>query len=214
MIKLYQAEWCPWCHLVRQQLSELGLTYTTINVPVEKPERKRVKKVSGQDAIPVLVDGDTVLTDSVAIVHYLHTTYPPAADAVAQSEAGAFRWLVEFDDTPARVLKRVKDALAREGFRVVAQVRGDKLSPRLSRSYVLMHVAVPAAALEAIAVDPTVATVVTTPLVIFPVEGGTAVVVTKPGAGSWLYNEPALLDIAGTVAARMAKVIESLLQRG
>jgi hypothetical protein len=52
---------------------------------------------------------------------------------------------------------------------------------------------------------------VTTPLVVFPVEGGTAVVVTRPGAGSWLYGEPELLKIMGMVTKRMAKVVESLL---
>jgi len=64
MITLYQAEWCPWCHRVRQVLSELGLTYTTVNVPVERAKRKQVEGVSGQVAVPVLVDGDKVLTDS------------------------------------------------------------------------------------------------------------------------------------------------------
>jgi glutaredoxin 3 len=211
MIKLYQAEWCPWCHAVRQVLSELGLTYTTVNVPVEQPARKHVKKVSGQEGIPVLVDGDTVLTDSGAIVDYLRATYPPAADADDQAEVGAFRWLVEFDDAPTKVLRRVKQALAAEGFKVVAQMRGDKLSPRLRSTYVLLHVAIPTAVIEAIAADPTVAAAVTTPLVVFPVEGGTAVAITKPGAAAWLYGEPALLKITGMVAQRMLKVVEALI---
>ena len=33
MLTLYQAEWCPACHRVRQVMTELGLTYTTVNVP-------------------------------------------------------------------------------------------------------------------------------------------------------------------------------------
>ena len=116
MITLYQAEWCPWCHRVRQVLSELGLTYTTVNVPVERAKRKQVEDVSGQVAVPVLVDGDKVLTDSGEIIDYVRATYPPAEDVDDQAEVGGFRWVIEFDEPPSKVLKRVKEALAAAGF--------------------------------------------------------------------------------------------------
>ena len=32
MLTLYQLEWCPSCHGVRQVMTELGLTYTAVNV--------------------------------------------------------------------------------------------------------------------------------------------------------------------------------------
>ena len=32
MLTLYQVEWCPYCHRVRQVMTELGLTYITVNV--------------------------------------------------------------------------------------------------------------------------------------------------------------------------------------
>ena len=214
MITLYQAEWCPWCHRVRQVLSELGLTYTTVNVPVERARRKQVEGVSGQVAVPVLVDGDKVLTDSGEIVDYLRATYPPAEDIDDQAEVGGFRWVIEFDEPPSKVLKRVKEALAAEGFAVVGQVRGDKLSHHLRSTYVLLHVAVPAAATDTIATDPTVVAAVTTSLVVFPVKGGTVVAITKPGAGPWLYGNPKLLSIASMVAERMLKVVAALADQG
>jgi glutaredoxin len=40
MITLYQAEWCEYCHRVRQTLTELGLTYTAVNVPFDRSARR------------------------------------------------------------------------------------------------------------------------------------------------------------------------------
>ena len=42
MLTLYQAEWCPSCHTVRQVLTELGLTYVTVNVAASRDERADV----------------------------------------------------------------------------------------------------------------------------------------------------------------------------
>ena len=72
---LYQAEWCPYCSLVRSKLTELQLDYRTVNVPRPHNERTEVEEVSGQTYIPVLVDGSTVLDDEDAIIPYLEATY-------------------------------------------------------------------------------------------------------------------------------------------
>jgi len=39
MIELYQAEWCPHSHRVRQRLTELGLDFVARQVPVDQAER-------------------------------------------------------------------------------------------------------------------------------------------------------------------------------
>ena len=74
-IKLYQAEWCPFCVRVRAKLTELLLDYTNINVPQPHSHRAEVLAVSGQTSIPVMVDGDVVLSDDDDIIPYLETTY-------------------------------------------------------------------------------------------------------------------------------------------
>jgi len=74
-MELYQLESCPFCQLVRNKLEELGLKYTKINVPRPKEEREEVFRLSGQRSVPVLKDGDKVISDSEAIIAYLDETY-------------------------------------------------------------------------------------------------------------------------------------------
>jgi len=78
-IVLYQAEWCPYCAHVRAKLTDLLLSYKTVNVPQSHADRHVVKQVSGQTGIPVMVDGDTIIADDDdAIIAYLEKTYANA----------------------------------------------------------------------------------------------------------------------------------------
>ena len=62
--------------MVRSELKRLELDYETIDVPWGHHERTEVSKVSGQSMVPVLVDGDVVLSDEYEIIDYLKKTYP------------------------------------------------------------------------------------------------------------------------------------------
>ena len=77
-MRLYQAEWCPFSHRVRAKLTELGVDYELINVPASSKKRGDFEKVAGTTAIPVLVDGERILSDSSEAISYLETKY--AAD--------------------------------------------------------------------------------------------------------------------------------------
>ena len=68
MIQLYQAEWCPFSHRVRAKLTELGVSYQATNVAAEGQERIEVEELTGSTAIPVLVDGEKVVSDSSQII--------------------------------------------------------------------------------------------------------------------------------------------------
>jgi glutathione S-transferase len=57
-MELYQAEWCPHSHKVRQRLTELGLDFTARQVPADPDERGEMKRSVGTDEIPVLVPDD------------------------------------------------------------------------------------------------------------------------------------------------------------
>ena len=70
-MKLYHTEWCPECEMVREKLANLGLSYEDEIVPDIRPFLKTVYKVSGQYYVPVLVDGETVLTETSKILAYL-----------------------------------------------------------------------------------------------------------------------------------------------
>lgn len=77
MLKLYQAEWCPYCARVRSRMTDLGITYININVPRAKPDRKELFDISGQTGIPTLVteEGDIIADDDDAIISFIEKKY-------------------------------------------------------------------------------------------------------------------------------------------
>jgi len=62
--------------MVRNVLATMDIGYEKIDVPWSHPERKEVYAVSRQTTVPVLVDGDIILTDEYEIIDYLKKTYP------------------------------------------------------------------------------------------------------------------------------------------
>ena len=81
-LELWQTEWCPASHRVRQRLTELGLAYVVRQVPVEREDRAELRGTTGQQSIPVLVDGGEVLVGEEPILTHLNTHYvePPEAE--------------------------------------------------------------------------------------------------------------------------------------
>lgn len=74
-MRLYQAEWCPFSHRVRAKLTELGIDYEIVNVSASGKRRAELEEVAGTKAIPVLVDGDRIITDSDEAISYLEHSY-------------------------------------------------------------------------------------------------------------------------------------------
>lgn len=72
---LYHVPWCPECEVVRRKLADLGLSYQDVVVPDFRPLRKQVFEVSGQYYVPVLADGDHILTETHDILSHLDTHY-------------------------------------------------------------------------------------------------------------------------------------------
>ena len=74
-LTLYHVAWCPDCDVVRRKLADLHVEYEHIIVPDIRPMRTVVKEVSGQYYVPVLTDGDMVLTETEDILDHLDKTY-------------------------------------------------------------------------------------------------------------------------------------------
>jgi glutathione S-transferase len=71
-VQLFQAEWCPHSHKVRQRLTELGLDFTARQVPAEPGARDAMNAETGTNEIPVLVtDGGAVLRGEDEILAWL-----------------------------------------------------------------------------------------------------------------------------------------------
>jgi len=74
---LYQLDGCPYCEKVADRLDEVGVEYETIWVEALHSERDEVKRVSGQRAVPVLVDEDhgVTMAESARILECIDGTY-------------------------------------------------------------------------------------------------------------------------------------------
>ena len=82
MLELWQTEWCPASHRVREHLTELGVDYLTRQVPVERDARAALRHATGADVIPALVlDDGSALVGEDAIDAYLdeQVAEPPGA---------------------------------------------------------------------------------------------------------------------------------------
>ena len=71
------------------KLTELGITYITVNVPREKALREDLFSVSGQRGIPTLVDGDVIIADDDdSIIAYLEGRYGKRSVATGKEMDG------------------------------------------------------------------------------------------------------------------------------
>jgi glutaredoxin/uncharacterized protein (DUF302 family) len=211
MITLYQVEWCPYCHRVREVLTELGLTHTTVNVPAANTDRAELMAISGQDSVPVLVDGDRILGDSDEIVQYLRSTYPAPQDAEEHAALGAWRAAIMVSLAPRAALARLKELLEEKGFAILAEVKGPKIDKRLPKEYVILQATVPVAAVKALDIDPLAPVAMMLPIAVVPTEDGKSVVASADPVGQvWLYGEPELNKVLRTVKKRLAEVFAEL----
>jgi glutathione S-transferase len=82
-VELYQAEWCPYSHRVRQRLTELGLDVTLRQVPADPEERDELGTRAGTHSIPVLVtdEGETFRGDGDILAYLGRFDERPDADA-------------------------------------------------------------------------------------------------------------------------------------
>jgi glutathione S-transferase len=85
-MELYQAEWCPHSHKVRQKLTELGLDFTARQVAADPDARDEMERRVGTNEIPVLVpDNGEPLCGEDDILEYLDR-FDESDDAEAHRE--------------------------------------------------------------------------------------------------------------------------------
>jgi glutathione S-transferase len=93
MIELYQAEWCPHSHRVRQRLTELALDFVAHQVPADPAERTELVRATGRRSIPTLVlDDGSVLGGDDEILAILDQRFPEPAEAVRHREKAIEEW--------------------------------------------------------------------------------------------------------------------------
>ena len=65
---------CP-CGAVERRLRKLGLEHGTERVPYRRSSRPEIEELTQQRRVPVLVDGDEVISDSKRILQHLDFRY-------------------------------------------------------------------------------------------------------------------------------------------
>lgn len=76
MSTLYQRSDCPFCWKVRLALAELALEYDIVETRLGE-KNSEVLRLSPTGSVPVLVDGELVIWESVVIIEYLDSRYAP-----------------------------------------------------------------------------------------------------------------------------------------
>jgi glutathione S-transferase len=70
---------CP-CGAVERWLRRLGIEHETERVPYRRSSRPEIEELTSQRRVPVLVDGDEVVSDSKRIREYLDFRYAERAE--------------------------------------------------------------------------------------------------------------------------------------
>jgi len=108
MLRVYSTPFSTNGERVALALAHKGLEVEWIQVPYD--DRREVEAVSGQTLVPVLVDGDLVIPDSVAIIEHLEARHPKPplypSDPARRAET------IVFVDWFNRVWKRPPNELA------------------------------------------------------------------------------------------------------
>jgi glutathione S-transferase len=83
---------CP-CGAAARRLKKLGLEYRTERVRRRRSQRPEIVELTQKPYVPVLVDGDEVISDSRRILQYLDWRYgeeeTPAARSASSTSANA-----------------------------------------------------------------------------------------------------------------------------
>lgn len=72
---LFRLEDCPYCKKVEEKLKEKNLAYKKIEVPKDKEKRTILKKISGQNSVPVLLEIIGAKEQDDEILAYLQKNY-------------------------------------------------------------------------------------------------------------------------------------------
>jgi glutathione S-transferase len=124
VLRLYDADRCPYCARIRIVLAEKGLPYETVVVDLDdRPAWIYEKNPLGK--VPVLEEDDFVLPESAVIMEYLDERYPePPLWPADPAERAAGRLLLERFDQLSRPYYALRRGEEDAGERLDAELVG------------------------------------------------------------------------------------------
>jgi glutathione S-transferase len=63
--------WLCRCGTVARRLKQAGVEFEELRVPQRRRDRIEIRELTGQDWVPVIVDGEEVIHDSHRILEYV-----------------------------------------------------------------------------------------------------------------------------------------------
>jgi uncharacterized protein (DUF302 family)/glutaredoxin len=117
---LYQTEECPHCQLVRKKLTLLNQPFLSMPLAPNGLDRKELIEISGQDEVPVLVNGEDIVVGSQTILKYLDENFSQGDEG--PMPANKYGFSVTVIGTIERVKERVIEAIKKQGFGVLTEI--------------------------------------------------------------------------------------------
>jgi glutaredoxin/uncharacterized protein (DUF302 family) len=209
-MKLYQAEWCPFSHRVRAKLTELGIDYELVNVPASSKKRRDLEKVAGTTAIPVLVDGQRIISDSDEALSYLEKKYEAEPDELelhhrelSPTVYGTLPFGVE------EATERLREALAKADIEVLQELDFSSALGRQEAYKVLIAGDLEFLRLAAEA-NPGAATLALLKIAVYEEDGSTRVDAVEPEKAAGQIRSPQLNDRGLELRKHFIKMIKGL----
>ncbi len=209
-MKLYQAEWCPFSHRVRAKLTELGIDYEIVNVSASAKDREELEEVAGTRAIPVLVDGERVITDSGEAISYLEHKYETDPEKLRLHRRELSPTV--YGTLPFRVdeaTERLREALQEAGIEVLEEL---DLPSFLGRegSYKVLIAADREFLRLATEANPGAATLALLKIALYEEGGLTRVDAVEPEKGAGQIRDPEVNDRGLGLRKQFIRVIKAL----
>lgn len=114
MVKLYQFSACPFCWKVRVLLNYKDIPFETIEV---NPRSKKELEFTDYKKVPVLVDGETIVTESADIMDYLNNKYE-----ITLPKGDEEKWCNWVDDTLVHYLPPIIHKDFKTSFKTIGEV--------------------------------------------------------------------------------------------
>jgi uncharacterized protein (DUF302 family)/glutaredoxin len=197
-------------HRVRAKLTALGVNYELVNVPASPKKRREVEKVAGTTAIPVLVDGERVISDSNEAISYLEREYQADPDELklhgrelSPTVYGTLPFGVD------EAAGRIREALREADIEVIEELDLSSIVGRRG-TYKVLIAADPEFLRLAAEANPGAATLALLKIAVYEEDGSTRVDAVEPEKGAGQIRDPQLNDRGLELRKRFIKTIKDL----
>lgn len=213
MLELHHRESCPYCARVRRYLEDHHLSYVSVPVPKLASERHATAGLAGTTSaeVPVLVDGETIVQGSDAILEYLQARTQEGS--FGDPSYGLSRKFanVTFD----AAMEATRQALATEGFGVLTEIDVQatlrkKLDVAFPR-YVILGACNPPLAHQALTAERGLGLLLPCNVIVAEdPDGATVVSAIDPVTMFSVVEKPGLRPIAKEVQAKLKRVMAAI----